>query len=178
VWLPPKNLIPLSWVTSKKVRAKPQPCFSALSASRGALWLLSMSEAWSYQHFRYQCPNRQRSTHHSLQYLAEMDMAITGCLSSYKRTKKARSFEYFIPAGITKFGATLSIRLFSMKCTVRLLTSPTSSSACKAFQVSSDCFVGLAIKDRLYGQAETGNVQLNCWVIRCQHRKPPLFEKT
>lgn len=61
-------------------------------------------------------------------------------------TKEATSFEYFVPSGITKFGAALSMHLFSKKCIVRVLTSPTSSLACKAFQVSSDYSVGLVSK--------------------------------
>ena len=61
-------------------------------------------------------------------------------------TKEVRSFEYFVSSGTTKFGATLSIHLLSMKCIVRVLTSPTSSLACNAFQVLSDYSVGLVSK--------------------------------
>lgn len=72
------------WVTLKKVRATPTALLFSPLSSRGALWLLSVSEAWSYQHFQYWCPNRQRSTYLSLQYPAEMDMEITGHMSPYK----------------------------------------------------------------------------------------------
>lgn len=134
--------MPLSWVTSKKVRAKLQPCLSAFSASRGALWLLSMSEAWSYQRFWYQCPNRQRSTYLSLQYLAEVDMGITGCLGPQRWPRRS------------EFLSTLSLLvllnlalLWVFICSAWSAYSPDIPNLLLSLQsISSDYSVGLVSK--------------------------------
>lgn len=96
----------------------------------------------------------------SLQCLAEMDMGITGCLNPYMWPRRSRVF--FVSSNSDEFGSyPKCILFFSMKCIVRVLTSPAPSSVCKTFQVSSDYSMGLISNMSFVDKLRLVNIQIS-----------------
>lgn len=131
-----------SRITSEKVRAKPQPCFSPLCKQKCSL---AFACVWGLEFSTIPVPVPQQAEEHPpFPPVPGRHGHGNYCTSEpLQVTKEARSFGYFVPCSTTKFVAILSINLFSKKCIVRVLTSQISSLACKALQVSSHYSVDL-----------------------------------